>query len=69
MLPGISGVDLSSMKPPYDKDIFEAYLLNGSLEDLKEMSRQVKRRRQALINVMLDDEDMMDYPEGPFSMF
>lgn len=63
-----SSLDLSSLKPPYDKDIFEAYLSNGTLEELKEMSRQVKRRRQALINSMLDDEDLTDYQESAFGV-
>ena len=58
------GVELSQMKPPYDKDVFESFLLNGTLEELKEMSRQVKRRRQTLINIMLEDDDPSSYPEG-----
>jgi len=45
------------MKPPYEKTAFELCLLNGSLEELKEMSRQIKKKRHALINTMLDEED------------
>ena len=58
------GLELSQMKPPYDKDVFESLLLSGTLEELKEMSRQVKRRRQTLINIMLEDDDPSSYPEG-----
>jgi len=57
------GYDLSACKPPYDKDMFEAFLLHGTLEELKEMSKQVKKRRMNLINTMLDEEYSMDYPE------
>eukprot|EP00210_Caulerpa_lentillifera_P002933 g2800.t1 len=48
---------LSSVKPPYEKSVFENYLLNGNIEELKEMNRQIKKKRQALINTMLDEED------------
>lgn len=65
MLSGNGLESVTTSKPPYDKDVFEAYLLHGSLEELKEMQRQVKRRRIALIDVMLDEEDTTEYPEGP----
>lgn len=45
------------MKPPYEKTVFELCLSNGSLDELKEMSRQIKKKRHALINTMLDEED------------
>ena len=59
-----SRFDLAVAKAPYEKDVFEAFLITGTLDDLREMSKQVKRRRHALLNVMLEDDDPTVYPES-----